>query len=113
MRRLISWATATAVALVIPAVAGAAMVPTVRHVVSGLWNTPDRLPALSGNRQIHYQRGADDYARVVSAVLPAAIARIEAGPMVDLSYIRCLWACMRLQMALAPLGQPALHSSVA
>jgi hypothetical protein len=43
-----------------------------------LWNVPDRLPALPDNGQVHYQRGADDYARVVSVMLPSATARIEA-----------------------------------
>jgi len=38
---------------------------------------PDRLPALPDNRQVHFQQGAEDYARAVSAMLPAAIAWIE------------------------------------
>jgi hypothetical protein len=65
-------------ALIAVAAGAAAALPTVRHIVSGLWNTPDRLPALSENSQVHYQQGSDDYARAVSALLPAAIARIEA-----------------------------------
>ncbi|MBV8574696.1 MAG: hypothetical protein JOZ58_06595 [Acetobacteraceae bacterium] len=52
--------------------------PTTRHMISGLWNIPDRLPALLANGQIHYQPGAEDFARNVAALLPDAIRRIEA-----------------------------------
>ncbi len=59
--------------------AGAALsVPTVRHMISGLWNLPDRLPALPDNSQVHYQPGAEDFARDVTVLLPDAIARVEA-----------------------------------
>ena len=58
---------------------GAALsMPAVRHLISGLWNLPDRLPALAGNSQVHYEPGAEDYARDVAALLPDAITRIEA-----------------------------------
>jgi hypothetical protein len=58
---------------------GAALsIPTVRHLVWGLWNIPDRLPALAGNNQVHYQTGAEDYARDAAVLLPDAITRIEA-----------------------------------
>jgi hypothetical protein len=58
---------------------GAALsMPMVRHLISGLWNLPDQLPALSDNSQVHYQPGAEEYARNVAALLPDAIARIEA-----------------------------------
>src|SRR6516225_712930 len=58
--------------------AGAALcLPAVRHAVSGLWNIPDRLPALSANSSVHYQLGAEDFARDVAALLPDAIAQIE------------------------------------
>jgi hypothetical protein len=65
-------------ALIVVTVGTAAALPTVRHFVSALWNVPDHLPALSDNRQVHYEQGADRCARAVSAQLPAAIARIEA-----------------------------------
>jgi len=59
--------------------AGAALcLPAVRHAVSGLWNIPDRLPALSANSSVHYQLGAEDFARDVAALLPGAITQIEA-----------------------------------
>jgi hypothetical protein len=59
--------------------AGAALsVPTTRHLIVGLWNLPDRMPALSGDSQVHYQPGAEDFARDVAALLPDAIARVEA-----------------------------------
>jgi len=59
--------------------AGAALgVPRTRHMISGLLNMPDRLPALSANSQVRYQPGAEDFARDVAALLPDAIARVEA-----------------------------------
>lgn len=80
MRRSIIWLIVGApLALVAVAAGATAAVPTLRHIATGLLNTPDRLPALPDNRQVHYQPGADDYARVVSALLPSAIARIEAA----------------------------------
>ena len=79
MRRSIVWAiVGTPLVLVAVAAATAAASPTIRHVVSGLWNLPDHLPALPDDKQVHYQQGAEDYARVVSALLPSAIARVEA-----------------------------------
>jgi len=77
-RRIIWWMLGVPMALVAAAAAASAAVPTLRHAVSGLWNAPDRLPSLPDNGQIHYQQGAEDYARAVSAMLPAAVARIEA-----------------------------------
>ena len=59
--------------------AGAALaVPRTRHLISGLLNMPDRMPALAANSQVHYQPGAEDFARDVAALLPDAIARVEA-----------------------------------
>ena len=55
-----------------------AAVPPLRHIASGFWNTPDRLPALPENGQVHYQPGAEGFARDVAALLPGAIARVEA-----------------------------------
>ena len=79
MRRRIIWLViGVPVVLVGVAGAAAAAVPTLRHIASGLWNVPDRLPALPDNSQVHFQQGAEDYARVVSAMLPSAMARIES-----------------------------------
>jgi len=64
--------------LVAVAAVAVAAVPRVRHVASGLWNVPDRLPALPDNKLVHYQPGAEEYARDVAALLPDAITRIEA-----------------------------------
>jgi hypothetical protein len=79
MRRHIIWVIIGAPLALIVIGAGAALcVPAVRHVISGLWNLPDRLPALPDHRQVHYQPGAEDFARDVAALLPDAIARVEA-----------------------------------
>jgi hypothetical protein len=79
MRRRIFWAIIGAPLAPITIVAGAAFsLPMTRHVISGLRNMPDRLPALSTNSQVHYQPGAEDFARNVAALCPDAIARVEA-----------------------------------
>ena len=66
-------------ALITIAAGTAAALPMTRHIASALWNLPDRLPALPENSQVHFEPGAEDYAREVAALLPAAIARIEAA----------------------------------
>jgi hypothetical protein len=66
-------------ALITVAAGTAVAFPAARHIASALWNVPDRLPALPENSQIHFEPGAEDYAHGVSALLPAAIARIEAA----------------------------------
>lgn len=80
MRRSILWVIVGAL-LTLTIVSGAAALsmPTVRHLISGLWNLPDRMPALAGNSQVHYEPGAEDYAREAAALLPDAIARVEAA----------------------------------
>ena len=78
MRRGIIWLIVGAPAVLVAVAAGAAAaVPTIRHLVSGLWNMPDHLPALPDNKLVHYQPGAEAYARDVAARLPAALARVE------------------------------------
>jgi hypothetical protein len=69
---------ATAMGFMLFAAVSAAAVPTVRHVASGWWNSPERLAALPENPQVHYEDGAFEYARTVAGLLPAAIARVEA-----------------------------------
>ena len=80
MRRGIIWLMVGAPLTLLAVASGtAAAVPTLRHMVSGLWNVPDHLPALHDNRQVHYQPGAEAYAHDVAALLPDAIARIETA----------------------------------
>jgi hypothetical protein len=69
---------ATAIALMLLVGVSAATVPTVRHIASGVWNSPDRLAASPENPQVHYERGGAEYAHAVAALLPGAIARVEA-----------------------------------
>lgn len=79
MRRRIVWVAIVASLALIVIGAGAALAwPATRHMISGLWNVPDRLPALPGNSQVHYQLGAQDFARDVAPLLPDAIMRVEA-----------------------------------
>ena len=81
-RRLFGLVIAAPLAVVVAGAAAALSVPTARHIVSGLWNLPDWLPALPDNGQVngqvHYQPGAEDFAHDVAALLPDAIARVEA-----------------------------------
>jgi hypothetical protein len=79
MRRRIFWAIiGVPLALIIIGAGAAFSLPMTRHMISGLWNRPDRLPALSTDSQVHYQPGAEDFARDVAALYPDAIARVEA-----------------------------------
>jgi hypothetical protein len=79
MRRRIVLAVIGAPLALIAIGAGAAFaVPRTRHLISGLLNMPDHMPALAANSQVHYQPGAEDFARDVAALLPDAIARVEA-----------------------------------
>jgi hypothetical protein len=57
---------------------GVLAVPRTRHLISGLLNMPDRMPALTADSQVHYQPGAEDFALNVTVLLPDAIARVEA-----------------------------------
>jgi hypothetical protein len=77
-RRLFWLVIAAPLALIVVGGAATLSLPTVRHIVSGLWNLPDWLPALPDNGQVRYQPGAEDFARDVAALLPGAIARVEA-----------------------------------
>jgi hypothetical protein len=80
MRRRIVWIiVGVPLALITVAAGTATALPAARHIVSALWNLPDRLSSLAENSQVHFEPGAEDYAHDVSALLPAAIARIEAA----------------------------------
>jgi hypothetical protein len=80
MRRHFIWVIlGTPLALIVIGAGTALSVPAVRHVISGVWNLPDRLPTLPDNSQVHYQPGAEDFARDVAALLPDAITRVEAA----------------------------------
>jgi hypothetical protein len=80
MRRRIFWMMLAGVplALVTLAAGTAVAFPAARHIASALWNLPDRLPALSENGLVHFEPGAEGFARDVSALLPVAVAKIEA-----------------------------------
>ena len=78
MRRRIVLAVIGAPLALIAIGAGAAFaVPRTRNLISGLLNTPERMPALAANSQVHYQPGAENFARDVAALLPDAIVQVE------------------------------------
>jgi hypothetical protein len=81
MRRRVFWMTLAGAPLALITVAAGTAVafPAARHIVSALWNLPDRLPALPDNGQVHFESGAEGFARNVSALLPAAITKVEAA----------------------------------
>ncbi len=79
MRRRVFWLIVGVPLVLVVGGAGAALsLPAIRHMISGFWNLPDRLPVLADNSQVHYQPGAEELARRVAARLPEAIARVEA-----------------------------------
>jgi hypothetical protein len=79
MRRRIVWILiGVPLALIIIGAGTALSMPAVRHLINGFMNLPDRLPALADNSQVHYEPGAEDFARDVAVLLPEAIARVEA-----------------------------------
>jgi hypothetical protein len=61
MRRHILWVV-IGVALMSVVIGGEAALsmPTIRHLISGLWKVPDRLPAIAENGQVHYESGAEE-----------------------------------------------------
>jgi hypothetical protein len=80
MRDRLIWVMSGLSLVLVMATAGTAIaVPATRHIASALWNLPDRLPAYPANSQIHFEPGAEDYARDVAALLPTALARVEAA----------------------------------
>lgn len=79
MRRRIVWIIVSVPLALIVIGAGAALsMPAIRHMISGYLNLPDRLPALADNSLVHYEAGAEDFAHDIAALLPAAIAQVEA-----------------------------------
>jgi hypothetical protein len=64
------------------AVTAVAAVPTLRHIASGWWNSPDGLPALPESPQqkyqVHYEAGGLAHARTVARLMPSALVRVEA-----------------------------------
>jgi len=79
MRHLIATTiAATAITLTQPVGAIAAALPAAHQVASRVWQNPDLLPASPENPQVHYEPGGAGYAHAVAALLPAALARVEA-----------------------------------
>ena len=76
--RITNIIAAAAIGVVLLAAVAAAAVPTVRHIASGWWNSPDGLAALPENAHVHYESGAFEQARIVAGLLPSAIAQVEA-----------------------------------
>lgn len=77
-RRLFLMVIGATLVLIAVGAGTAFAVPKTRHIISGLLNMPDRMPALSTDGNVHYQPGAEDFARDVAVLLPDAIRRVEA-----------------------------------
>ncbi len=75
---IVKTAAATSVVLFLLVAVAGASVPQVRHLATGWWNSPEALAGLPENRQVRYQEGALDRARLVAGMLPEAVARVEA-----------------------------------
>jgi len=78
-RRIVTVMLMVPLALTSLAVGTAAAMPAARHLASALLNAPDYLPALAQNGQVHFEPGAEEYAREVAALLPAALSQVEAA----------------------------------
>jgi hypothetical protein len=78
-RRIVLAIIGAPLALIIIGVGAMLAVPRTRHLIAARLNMPDRMPALAANSQVHYQPGAEDFARDVAALLPDAITRVEAA----------------------------------
>src|SRR5689334_8550743 len=78
-RRIVTVMLMVPLALTSLAVGTAVAMPAARHLASALWNAPDYLPALAQNGQVHFEPGAEEYAREVAALLPAALSQVEAA----------------------------------
>jgi len=76
-RRIVLAIIGAPLALIVIGAGVVLSLPTTRHLISARLNTPDQMPALPGNSQVHYQPGAEDFARDVAALLPDAITRVE------------------------------------
>lgn len=80
MRRRIIWTLlAVPLALMTVALGTAAAMPVARHLASALFNLPDHLPVLAEAPLVHFEPGAEDFARDVSTLLPGALSQIEAA----------------------------------
>jgi hypothetical protein len=53
--------------------------PMLRHYLVALFNDPKHLPALENDGRVHFEPGARACALEVAALLPAALARVEAA----------------------------------
>jgi hypothetical protein len=69
---------ATTIGVMLLAAVAVAAVPTVRHFASGWWSNREGLAALPENLQVHYESGASQQAGILAALLPTAIAQVEA-----------------------------------
>jgi hypothetical protein len=61
------------------AVGVAAAFPIARTAATSYFNLPDRMPALASDNRVHFQPGAEEFAREVASLLPAAVAKIESA----------------------------------
>lgn len=79
LRRIVWIIIGVPLALIVIGTGAAFSFPVTRHIISAFWNLPDSLPALADNGLVHYEPGAEAFARDVATLLPAAIARVEAA----------------------------------
>ena len=66
-------------ALLAAAGVAALAVPAIRHYVVARLNDPAGLPALASDSRVRFEQGAKACAEAVAALLPGAVARIEAA----------------------------------
>src|SRR5690242_2537631 len=77
-RRIFLMVLGAPLALLVMGAGAVLSVPVTRHLILARLNVPDRMPSLPANDQVHYEPGAEEFARDVAMLLPDAIARVEA-----------------------------------
>ena len=77
--RFIRIAAVSAFALVAAGCVAVAAVPMLRHYLVALFNDPRDLPVLESDARVHFEPRARACALEVAALLPAALARVEAA----------------------------------
>lgn len=79
LSRLTKIAGLSCAALLLTAGGVVAAIPTLRHFAMALAHDPSQLPSVLGDDRVRFEPGAEDCAFSVAALLPAAIADIEAA----------------------------------
>jgi len=79
VQHFIKIATVSTFALVAAGCVAVVAVPMLRHYLVALFNDPRDLPVVESDTRVHFEPEARACALDVAALLPAALARVEAA----------------------------------